>query len=171
MVAFVECNVAQLKQRNNIEYKDISSCLDLNVVFELAQDTVTFNDEISFKILFRNKTDTSFYFRPDALLSLIRELPNGIYVHDINFTFLSIYSDINNLILIEPHGIYSKTYKVIIEKPWCISGKNELYVMYACRAGKGKKQKQQYEAEQKWQHEVLYGSLRSPVFEIFVKEK
>jgi hypothetical protein len=152
--------VSQNGQKNNsTEYRDIASCLDLDVTLESINDTVIFNDKISLTVIFRNKTDTSFYFRPDALVSLTREL-HGIFEHDINFTFLSMYSNIDNLVLIKPHGIYSKTYQIVIEKPWSVLGRNEFYIMYLCKALKGHKQ----------QSEVLYGRLQSPIFEIYVKE-
>jgi hypothetical protein len=160
-IVHTACRVPQNDQRNNgTEYRDIASCLDLDVTLESINDTVTFNDKISLTVIFKNKTDTSFYFRPDALVSLTREL-HGIFEFDINFIFLSQYSNVDNLVLIESHGIYSKTYQVVIEKPWCVSGKNEFYVMYLCKAHKGYKPLP----------DVLYGRLRSPIFEIYVKEK
>jgi hypothetical protein len=157
-------SVSQNKQTNNdIEYRDIASYLDLDIMLESTGDTVVFNDKVSLTVIFRNKTDTSFYFYPDALVSLTREL-HGIFEFDINFIFLSKYSNVSNLILIEPYGTYSKTYQVIIEKPWCISGKNELFVMYLCKDPKGLKGHKQ-------QPEVLYGRLQSSIFELYVKEK
>ena len=157
-IVFTGCNKSWVKQIKNIEYKDINLYLELDVVYESGKDIVWFNDEISLKIVFKNKTDSSFYFRPDALVILNREL-YGFYESDINSIFLNQYLDLDNLILIEAHGIYSKTYKATIEKPWCKPGKNELYVMYIMRARK----------EPKHRYEVLYGRLVSPAFEIFVK--
>jgi hypothetical protein len=157
----VKYSVSQNKHTNdNIAYKNIASYLELDVIIELVNDTVVFGDNFFLTVVFKNKTDTSFYFCPDALVSLTREL-HGVFEFDINFTFLSIYSNVSNLVLIEPHGMYSKTYQVIIEKPWCVSGKNELFVMYLYIAPKGHKQ----------QPEVLYGRLQSPIFELYVKEK
>jgi len=155
-VLFCNCSTAQ-KNLNN-DYYRIDNYIDLQV--KLSRDTISFSDTIFVVVTYSNKSDTSFYFRPNALLSLNREL-HGAFVFDINFTFLSQYSNINNLVLINSHGTYSETYSVIIERPWCLPGKNELFVMYQFRAIK----------EQKRDFEILYGGLISPPFEIYVKEK
>jgi len=155
-ILFNNCSTAQ-KNLNNDHYR-IGDYIDLQV--KLSQDTISFGDTIFVTVSYYNKSDTSFYFHPDAVLSLDREL-HGNFVFDLNFTFLSQYSNVNNLALIKPHGLYSKTYKVVIEKPWCVSGENELFIVYQFRAIK----------EQKRDFEVLYGGLISPHFKIYVKEK
>jgi hypothetical protein len=160
-IIYAECSVSQNGQKkDDIVFKNIASYFKLDVISESINDTVVFSDTIFLTLIFKNKADTSFYFYPDALVSLTREL-HGVFEFDINFTFLSKYSNISNLVLIEPSGVYSKTYPVVIEKPWCVSGKNELFVIYSCKMSKGYKQ----------QSEVLCGRLQSPVFEIYVKEK
>jgi hypothetical protein len=156
-----ECSISQVKQKNpDIYYRDIASYLELDVIFNTTKDTFAFNDEFIFRVIYTNKTDTSFYFYPDALVSLNREL-HGIFVHDINFTFLSRYSNVSNLVLIKPHENFSKLYHVVIEKPWCVLGKNELFVMYLCKAPQMK---------DKRQSGILYGRLKSSIFEIYIKE-
>jgi len=153
-ILFDNCSAAQ-KNLNNNNYR-IGDYIDLQV--KLSQDTISFGDTVFVFVTYYNKSDTSFYFHPDALLSLEREL-DGSFVFDLNFTFLCQYSNVNNLVLIKPHGLYSKIYQVTIEKPWCVFGKNELYIVYQFRASK----------EQKRNFEILYGRLISPHFEIYVK--
>ncbi|MCL1934461.1 MAG: hypothetical protein FWF53_11695 [Candidatus Azobacteroides sp.] len=159
-VFFAKCNTIHSNSTNNIEYKSISSYFDLNVVIDPSQDTVILNNELSLTVIFKNKTNTGFYFHPDGLISLNRET-HGVFVFDMNFTILNAFSNYDNLVLLEPHSIYSKTYKVKIKKSWCVYGKNELFVMYRCKVKK----------EQKRDFEILYGGLLSSIFEIFVEEK
>jgi hypothetical protein len=163
---FVCCGVIQANQIN--DYKRVSGNINLKVM--ISQDTIVLGDEIFVTLIFKNKTDTCFYFHPEALLYI------DIYTSPENWNrganaevvvhYLSIpnkYSIQNNLILLKPKEVYSKTYHVQLNRPLLRFGNNKLVLKYMCSNGI-----QKY--EQKREYEILYGGLESSVFEIYVKE-
>jgi hypothetical protein len=163
VVNLICCNASQVKQKNT-DFKKISEYFDLNVVSN--QDTVIIGNEIAITITFKNRTDTNFYFHPEALLYMDRYIAQNIFVagEDLSAHYFSLYDDMSKLVLIEAHENYSETYNVIVRNPLFCLGKNKLVIKYLCSSYIRNN-------EQKREHEILYGGLENSTFEIFVKEK
>lgn len=159
---FIGCSVPLPKQNNN--YKRICEYFELDIM--LSQDTIVLGDETYITVIFKNKTDTSFYFYPEALLCIDRYVPPNTFIAGEYWSvyYLSKYANIDNLTLLKPHENYYKTYNVQLVKPLLVLENNRLCVKYMCS---NKIQKH----EQKREHDILYGSLQSFAFEIYVKER
>ena len=154
------CNTAQIRQSNN--YYRIDNYIDLHV--NLSQDTILLGGTISVTINYYNKSDTSFYFYPEALLYIDWYNPHGIFTGEPRSYYLSKYYNLDSLSLLKNHENYSRTYTVVLNEPLLHLGNNKLIVKYMCSS-------RIQENEQKQEYEILYGGLQSPIFEIYVKEK
>jgi hypothetical protein len=122
-------------------------------------------DTISITVNFKNKTNTCFYFYPEALLYIDRYIPPDIFIGGEEFSacYMSEYSNMNNLVLLEARRNYAITYQVKLNAPLLYIRNNKIVVKYMCSSGIRK-------YDPKKEYEILYGGLQSPVFEIYVKE-
>ena len=163
-VLCTDCHTVQAKQNSNL-YR-IDNYIDLHV--NLSQDTILLGDTISVTVIYYNKSDTSFYFYPEALLYIDWYNPHGIFTGEPRSYYLSKYYNLNSLFLLKNHENYSKTYTVVLNEPLLHLGENKLIVKYVCSIITRK-----YEQEQdnKIEYEILYGGIQSAAFEIYVKEK
>jgi hypothetical protein len=156
----VGCKVTSQNKINSNH--NIHEYLELTV--KLDHDTVSLKEELFFEIIFKNKTDEYIYFYPNSFTYIDRYIPPNIFIagDDPTWYIFNQYTDANNLIMIKPHEVYVKICNLKAAEPLLRLGENKLYVSYIC----SKPPK-----EEKKEHEILYGHLRSPVFEIFVKYK
>jgi hypothetical protein len=161
-ILLVDCHSSQIK--NDIDFLKISEYVDLDI--ELSQDTIWVGDTISISVSFKNKTDTCFYFYPEALLYIDRYIPPNIFIggEELCAYYMSEYANMSNIVLLGADKNYTITYLVVLNEPLLRRGKNKLIVKYMCSP-----LIRLQEQEQK--SKILYGGLQSSVFEIYVKEK
>jgi hypothetical protein len=115
LILFIDCQVASTKDNGN--YYRIGEYVDFKM--ELSQDTVVFGDTVCVTVIFKNKTDTCFYFYPDALLFIDRYVPPHIFLAGENIIacYLNESINIDNMVLLESHKTYIKTYQVVVKNP------------------------------------------------------
>lgn len=155
MLININCTAQQTNQQ--LFGNKINSYIE--VYIQVPQETINIGQKMKINITFKNITNKYFYFHPNALISIEREI-NGIFSSDINFKNINFYENINYLYLFDPFGVYSITYEVIVEKPWCAIGINELYIVYYCKRLK----------EQTENYNILYGKLKSNSVKIVVTD-
>ena len=164
----ISCYSTAKSQQNN-DYKRISEIIDFDVI--INHDTIVLGDKIFMTLVFKNKSDTNFYFHSEALLYVDMYTSPENWNRGANAEIVAQYLNIpskysvqNSLILLKPKESYSKTYYVRLNKPLLTIGNNKLVVNYMCGS-------RIRENEQKREYEILYGGLQSSIFEIYAKEK
>lgn len=155
--SFIRCTSTNKTTHDSKETYNISNYVCLQV--HTQSDTIFFGDTLTITVSFINKTDSFYYFHPDALLSLERKL--DYFGSEVYFEFLSEYSDADNIVLLNPHGIYSRIYHLKVKKYVFIKGENKMFVKYFLRP------QNKYRSD----YPILYGWLLSHYFYIYVKEK
>ena len=139
---------------------DISNFLELDI--ELSQDTISFGDELTINVIFKNTSNNFVDFYPEACLFLSPVVPNHIYISypsvDYHTYYLNEFVNITNLHRIDVKMIYQSSYTIQIKEPFFREGDNSILFYYVCGKFKGKYRK----------YNRLYGQMTKKI-EIVVK--
>lgn len=167
VIVIQSCNVSHSNVKERVDFKDINSYLELNTYIEPAQDTLIFNEEIKITMIFKNKTDTSVCFYPQALLYIDRYIPPNIFIagEDPNAHFFNMFPNFDLLVILGPNETYSYSYILYVSEPLFRLGPNKLLVTY------GYKRSRKVKNNLKANPDALEGRLITPTFDIYVKEE
>jgi len=132
ILLFANRSISQVTQR----YVDpIQKYLDMEI--ELSQDTVSYGDEITLTVIYKNKSDSCVSFYPRATLLVDIYYPD---THPIPFIspapkgrFLTNSSFYNNLVTLPLNGIHKEFFTLKLDESFLFK---YLYVRYICTPDK-----------------------------------
>jgi hypothetical protein len=146
---FESLNYAHEKVDN---LKDLSRNLDLQVKF--PSDTVRLGETIRIDVLYKNITDSTFYFFPIAPLSFFKHRGVGGPIFPLNSSY-----DVTKCVELKPMSLYSYSLNVVIDESFFGPGMNTFVILYTFNKKK----------EDNMLYNVLYGHLESKKIELIVK--
>jgi len=156
IVLFTNCNASQVGQRY---VNNIGKYLDMEI--KLSKDTVSYGDEITLTVIFKNKSDSSVSFYPHALL-LIDKYREYIIFDHIQGRILTKPPFFEALIRLPPRSQHEEIFILNVDDFELFS--QVLIVTYNC-ARRNDKNKKNHLNEK-----VLFGRLSSQPFKIHIRD-